>query len=210
MQNTTNIQNQMASALQQQTAMNRTNTNVPTTNWQQQACNVMQQGGATVCPPAFKPNNNQVNNNGNQKNPYRRYENQNYCWTHCHHVEDTHPSATCTMPKPGHQFQATKMNTMGGVNWEIHKTIMPFQSGCPRDTRPQRPLSQVSQMWKAQGFPPRSMRPILEQQKTQRAARRNMQQTPMQQMPMWGAAPTTTNTKQWQPNMQQGGQQKNW
>ena len=55
------------------------------------------------------------------------------------------------------------------------------------------------------------MKPIWEQQKAQRAARRNMQQAPMQQMSstMWGAAPNAMNATQWQPNMQQGGQQRN-
>merc|ERR1711884_536561 len=74
MQNNANMQSQMASALQQQAA-NRTNTTVPTTGWRNQAWNATQQGDATVCPPAF-----QSNNNKNQKNPFRVYENQNYCW----------------------------------------------------------------------------------------------------------------------------------
>ena len=172
LQNNATMQNQMASALQQQAASTRNNTHVPTTGWQNQAWNAMQQGGATVCPPAFQHNINQ-NNNGSQRNPYRVYENQNYCWTHGHHVEDDHTSATCTMPKPGHQFQATKMNTMGGTDAGSHKTIMPSQSGRTRNTKPQRPASQVYQIWKAQGFPPSGMKPIWEQQKAQRAARRN-------------------------------------
>ena len=168
----------------------------------------MQQGGATVCPPAFQHNINQ-NNNGSQKNPYRVYENQNYCWTHGHHVEDDHTSATCTMPKPGHQFQATKTNTMGGSPAGSHKTIMPSQSGRPRNTRPQRPPSQVYLTWKAQGFPASGMKPIYDQMKAQQRVRRNGQQM---QMPstMWGAAPNAMNTTQWQPNKQQGWQQRNW
>ena len=37
-----------------------------------------------------------------------------YCWTHGYKVTLGHTSATCTNPKEGHQFAASRANTMGG------------------------------------------------------------------------------------------------
>ena len=111
----------------------------------------MQQQGATVCPLAFQQRTNGRDNRG--KTPFRCYENFNYCWTHGHHVEDDHTSATCTMPDPGHQHAATKMNTMGGVDFGSHKTIMPSQSGRPRNTKGQRQAAPSYLAWKAAGYP---------------------------------------------------------
>ena len=110
------IKQQMANALQQQATMNAPTTKPTSTNWQANTWNNMQQQGTNICPPAFQmnatQNSNQNNRTNSQKNPFRNYENQNYCWTHGHHIEDDHTSATCTMPDPG-QPAATKMNTMG-------------------------------------------------------------------------------------------------
>jgi hypothetical protein len=38
----------------------------------------------------------------------------NYCWTHCHKVNQTHTSATCTCMVAGHKVDVTTANTMGG------------------------------------------------------------------------------------------------
>ena len=141
----------------------------------------MQQKGANICPPVFQmnatQNSNQNNHTNTQKNRFRNYENQNYCWTHGHHVKDNHTSATCTMPKPGHQFTVTKLNTMGGSEAGIHKTIMPSQSGRRRITMSQRPPSQTYLAWKAAGFPASGMKPFYEKIKAQRKANKLMQQS---------------------------------
>jgi hypothetical protein len=36
----------------------------------------------------------------------------NYCWTHCHRVNQTHSSATCTCRALGHKEDTTTTNTM--------------------------------------------------------------------------------------------------
>jgi hypothetical protein len=40
-----------------------------------------------------------------------------YCWSHGYKVAKSHTSATCNMKKSGHQDAATKIDTMGGVQW---------------------------------------------------------------------------------------------
>ena len=117
-----NAANQQAAAKQVQFTQPPQQQQPPTQNWQPQAWQAMQQQGATICPPAFQQ---QTNRGTKAPTPFRWYENNNYCWTHGHHVEDDHTSATCNMPDPGHQHAATKMNTMGGVDFGSHKTIMP-------------------------------------------------------------------------------------
>ena len=168
--------NQLQAQLQ---AMNMANaaaqTNArPTGNWQQQWPPAQQQI-MPACPPAY-PNNQMQRGNTKQKTPYRCYENHNYCWTHGHHIEDDHTSATCTMPYPGHQPAATKNNTMGGSNAGAHKSIMPSQSGRTRRTEKQRQPSRAYTQWKAAGFPaggPKQFRDMAR-------AQRNTQQYPNQ------------------------------
>jgi hypothetical protein len=38
----------------------------------------------------------------------------NYCWTHGYKVGNTYTSLTCKLPKPGHKFEATRADNMGG------------------------------------------------------------------------------------------------
>eukprot|EP00957_Ditylum_brightwellii_P043646 3309044-Ditylum_brightwellii.AAC.1 len=40
--------------------------------------------------------------NGNQPNPYKRFNNYNYCWSHGYDVPDDHTSQNCPNPKNGH------------------------------------------------------------------------------------------------------------
>jgi Tfp pilus assembly major pilin PilA len=40
-----------------------------------------------------------------------------YCWSHGYQVAKSHTSATCNVRKNGHQEAATKIDTMGGVQW---------------------------------------------------------------------------------------------
>jgi hypothetical protein len=40
-----------------------------------------------------------------------------YCWSHGYQVAKSHTSATYNMKKNGHQDAATKIDTMGGVQW---------------------------------------------------------------------------------------------
>ncbi len=81
---------------------------------------------------ANKPNNNYRNrsprtsNNSQSTNTtattyssvastIRRYNNNNYCWTHGYHIHDSHTSATCKWTKEGHKKDATRANIMGGA-----------------------------------------------------------------------------------------------
>jgi hypothetical protein len=40
-----------------------------------------------------------------------------YCWSHGYQVAKSHTSATCNVRKNGHQESATKIDSMGGVQW---------------------------------------------------------------------------------------------
>ena len=62
-------------------------------------------------------------------NPYKRFENMNYCYTHGGDVDDFHTSATCTRPGQYHKWHATRDNPMDGSIAGMHKTIMPSASG---------------------------------------------------------------------------------
>ena len=163
--------NNMQQFMAQQQAFNRAKVtnptmNVPTGNWQPPTWHSMSTPTEHVCPPVYNMNTNQSNNK-NQQMPFRCYKNNNYCWAHGHHIEDDHTSSTCTMPTPSHQPVATKHNTMRGVNWGIHKTIMPSQSGCTRCMDKQHPPSQEYQMWKVAGFPPGGAKQFRDQLKAQ-------------------------------------------
>ena len=59
----------------------------------------------------------------NQPNLYKRFNNFNYCWAHGFDVPDNHTSQTCPNPKYGHNWYATRMNTMGGIQLGAHKTL---------------------------------------------------------------------------------------
>jgi predicted RNase H-like nuclease (RuvC/YqgF family) len=43
--------------------------------------------------------------------------NDSYCWSHGYQVAKSHTSATCNMKKSRHQDAATKIDTMGGIQW---------------------------------------------------------------------------------------------
>jgi hypothetical protein len=49
--------------------------------------------------------------------PAKPKNNDSYCWYHHYQVAKSHTSATCNMRKNGHQEAATKIDTMGGVQW---------------------------------------------------------------------------------------------
>jgi hypothetical protein len=49
--------------------------------------------------------------------PVKTTNNDSYCWSHGYQVAKSHTSATCNMKKSGHQDTATKIDTMGGVQW---------------------------------------------------------------------------------------------
>jgi hypothetical protein len=49
--------------------------------------------------------------------PTRTTNNDSYCWYHGYQVAKSHTSATCNVRKTGHQENATKIDTMGGVQW---------------------------------------------------------------------------------------------
>ena len=129
------------------TASNRTNNH--SGNWQQQAWTNMQQ--APYCPPA---GNTMPNSSGKAPTPYRWYENQNYCHTHGHHIENDHTSQTCKRPGPNHNPNTTKFNSMGGSNAGAHKTTMPSQCGRTPNTKTQSESDPRHSQWRAAGFPP--------------------------------------------------------
>jgi hypothetical protein len=49
--------------------------------------------------------------------PVKTTNNDSYWWSHGYQVAKSHTSATCNMKKSGHQDAATKIDTMGGVQW---------------------------------------------------------------------------------------------
>jgi hypothetical protein len=49
--------------------------------------------------------------------PTKTTKNDSYCWSHGYQVAKSHTSATCNVRKNGHQEAATKIDTMGGVQW---------------------------------------------------------------------------------------------
>jgi hypothetical protein len=49
--------------------------------------------------------------------PTRTTNNDSYCWSHGYQVAKSHTSSTCNVRKTGHQDTATKVDTMGGVQW---------------------------------------------------------------------------------------------
>jgi hypothetical protein len=49
--------------------------------------------------------------------PAKTTNNDSYCWSHGYQVAKSYTSATCNMKKNGHQDTATKIDTMGGVQW---------------------------------------------------------------------------------------------
>jgi hypothetical protein len=49
--------------------------------------------------------------------PAKTTNNNSYCWYHGYQVAKSHTSATCSMKKNRHQEAATKIDTMGGVQW---------------------------------------------------------------------------------------------
>jgi hypothetical protein len=49
--------------------------------------------------------------------PTRTTNNDSYCWSHVYQVAKSHISATCNVRKTGHQENATKIDTMDGVQW---------------------------------------------------------------------------------------------
>jgi hypothetical protein len=63
-------------------------------------------------------------------NPYKRWENWNYCSSHGGDIDDNHTSATCGKPGPMHNPNASRANIMGVSVAGMHKTILPSTSGC--------------------------------------------------------------------------------
>jgi hypothetical protein len=49
--------------------------------------------------------------------PARTTNNDSYCWSHGYQVAKSHTSATCNVRNAGHQEAATKIDTVGGVQW---------------------------------------------------------------------------------------------
>jgi hypothetical protein len=49
--------------------------------------------------------------------PARTTNNDSYCWSHGLQVAKSHTSTTCNVRKAGHQENATRIDTMGGVQW---------------------------------------------------------------------------------------------
>merc|ERR1712155_138845 len=56
------------------------------------------------------------------QNPFKRFDNTNYCWSCGWDVEPWHTSRTCPAHRQyaGHQEAADKNNTMGGTNTGKH------------------------------------------------------------------------------------------
>ncbi len=63
-------------------------------------------------------------------NPYKHWENWNYCHSHSGDNDNNHTSATCGKPGPMHNPNASRTNIMGRSVAEMHNTILPLASGC--------------------------------------------------------------------------------
>jgi hypothetical protein len=50
--------------------------------------------------------------------PTRTTNKDSYCWSHGYQVAKSHTSATCNVRNTGHQEAATKVDTMGRVQWD--------------------------------------------------------------------------------------------
>ena len=122
----------------------------------------------------------------NAKNPVKRYENQNYCWSCGFDVESNHTSQTCQKLKPGHQFNATRFNTMGGSMSGSHKTIMPSAAGrvCAEAARLQRDGRRQQQQQNVGQAPQGRWRNNNNQRNQQQQFGAYMQQQPMMQQQM--------------------------
>jgi hypothetical protein len=103
-------------------------------------------------PNTIQPNMNFGTGGAQQKTPYRIFDNWNYCHTCGGHISDDHTSATCMMPGPHHNCNATRQNMMSGTTRGMHKTVMPAQCGREARRGPQSPPTQGYLSWKASGF----------------------------------------------------------
>jgi hypothetical protein len=74
-------------------------------NWQQSNRTTPRSSNSTA-----STNSSSYSSGGKKAN----YTNNNYCWTHGYHIHNTHTSANCNKPKPGHKKDATRSNTMDG------------------------------------------------------------------------------------------------
>jgi hypothetical protein len=71
-------------------------------------------------------------------NPYKCWENWNYCYSHSGDVDNSHTSARCDKPGPMHNPNASRTNIMGGLVDGMNKTILPLASGrTPPNHHPQ-------------------------------------------------------------------------
>jgi hypothetical protein len=59
-------------------------------------------------------------------NPYKQWENWDYCHSHGSDVDNNHTSATCGKPGPVHNPNASCTNIMGRSVARLHKTILPL------------------------------------------------------------------------------------
>jgi hypothetical protein len=63
--------------------------------------------------------------NGPRRPPgAKRYQNQNYCWSHGFDIADNHHSGACRQQRHGHQGYATRHNPMNGCQKNLNKIWM--------------------------------------------------------------------------------------
>jgi hypothetical protein len=65
----------------------------------------------------------------NPPSPIKKINNWIYCHTHGGDIHNNHTSTTCAQPGVNHQHAATRLNTMGGNNKGLLKTILPGATG---------------------------------------------------------------------------------
>jgi hypothetical protein len=79
-------------------------------------------------PPQFQQQQqqNQFQRGNGQRRPpgAKRYQNQNYCWSHGFDVADNHHSGACRQQRQGHQGYATRYNPMNGCQKNLYKIWM--------------------------------------------------------------------------------------
>jgi hypothetical protein len=66
----------------------------------------------------------QRGNNPRRPPGAKRYQNQNYCWSHGFDIADNHHSGACRQQRQGHQGYATRFNSMNGNQKNANKVWM--------------------------------------------------------------------------------------
>ena len=74
---------------------------------------------ATSASTRPNPNTRSRSDNRNHNRTARKYQNENYCWTHGADIHKSHTGSTCNSKATGHMDNATLTNRMGGSDKHV-------------------------------------------------------------------------------------------